>query len=189
MYIAQEEVVCLLQSNNQHFLIIDTRDEDSAGGRIRGALHLADGSDWSETMPVLLAAIAEKQATVVIFHCMESIRRGPRCARRLHNYFLDNSEDYDITIPDLRILRGGADQWIRKYYKTDFVEGYDDDYWGFEEFPPGDQQSDDEDEDENEGDETGAGDMMKNMQQTPPSAHALYSRPCDQHIDAKGNEC
>lgn len=176
MYITPEEVVSRLQSGNQDFLIIDTRDEDSAGGNIKGALHLADSSDWSLSMPVLLSAIAEKKATMVIFHCMESIRRGPRCARRLHNYFLENGEyDNEVSsVPELRILQGGADQWIRKFYKTDLVEGYDDEYWAFEEFPPHEQRHYDDGEDG----------TMKNMH-----THTLYSRPSDQHIDAKGNNC
>lgn len=187
MYIAQEEVVHLLHSQEQNFVIVDTRDEDYAGGSIRGALHLADGSDWSHSMPILLAAIAEKQATMVIFHCMESIRRGPRCARRLYNYFLDNEEE-DDNIPALRILQGGADQWIRKFYKTDLVELYDDEYWAFEEFPPDEQQQNNKDEEE---EDVGICDTIKNKQQSDIQwpVHSLYSRPSDQHIDAAGNDC
>jgi rhodanese-related sulfurtransferase len=187
MYIAQEEVISLFHTNNQHFLIIDTRDEDSAGGNIRGALHFPDGSDWLQTMPLLLAAIEKKEATMVIFHCMESIRRGPRCARRLHNYFLDTDIDED-DIPEVRILQGGADQWIRKFYKTDLVENYDDDYWAFEEFPP-DVDGDEDGDDEKVETSDSRADANNIMFQSSCSGHTLYTRPTDQHINSQGGKC
>ena len=160
MYITQEDTVTVLQGSNddQNFLIIDTRDDDNAGGSIRGALHIPDGSDWEKSIHVLLNAIKEKNAKLVIFHCMESIRRGPRCARRLYNYYMEEGEE---NMPSIKILQGGADQWVRKYFKTSLVEGFDNDYWGFVDH-----------------DETEKEDM-----------HVLYERPSDQRIDSKGNKC
>jgi rhodanese-related sulfurtransferase len=177
MYMTQEEVKSLFENNLQHFLIVDTRDDDVAGGSIKGALHLADGSDWSKSIHILTKAITQKKATLVIFHCMESIRRGPRCARRVHNFFLDECEE---DMPDLKILQGGADQWIRKFYETDLVEHYDDDYWGFSEFPP--PSSDDRISDR--GDSSNCSSVMAH-----PAPHALYVRPSDQHLDALERHC
>lgn len=164
MYMTQAEVASLVRQprGDWRHIIVDTRDEDCAGGRVKGALHLADGSDWTENISVLIKAIAEVKAKVVIFHCMESIRRGPRCARRLYNYYVEDGEE---DMPAIKILQGGADQWIRKYYKSDLVEDFDDDYWGFE------------------------GYNIENSRTDEKASHILYSRPSDQHIDASGNLC
>jgi hypothetical protein len=48
------------------------------------SIHMPDGGDWSVQMPRLLSIIYECLETsgppvTVLFHCMESIRRGPRC--------------------------------------------------------------------------------------------------------------
>jgi len=38
------------------------------------------------------------------------------------------------TVPNVRVLEGGANQWIRKFWNTDLVEDYIDGLWGYEEF-------------------------------------------------------
>jgi hypothetical protein len=54
-------------------------------GHITSSIHMPDGGDWSVQMPRLLSIIHECLETsgppvTVLFHCMESVRRGPRCA-------------------------------------------------------------------------------------------------------------
>lgn len=67
----------------------------------------------------------------VVFHCMESVRRGPRCARRLRAYF-DGCRSKPCSVPSIRVLEGGADQWVRRFYgDPSKVEDFDDEYWGF----------------------------------------------------------
>ncbi len=218
-------------------IVVDCRDDDSVGGHITGALHIPDG-EWDSHCNRLFEEIdeavkrARKKATEqgnanqivvnVVFHCMESLRRGPRCARRTylhlqshftalpHSSFLTTdgtassisnpaSQTHPLVRIQLRVLEGGADRWIRRFYSiTQLVSEFDDRYWGF--LP----SSEDEEEAEEEGVEVG---QERSALQAPPSiattatatatataaaaaakqsgsislpTHILYQRPADQ---------
>lgn len=133
VYISQATLEKWLAVDSRKLLIVDVRDdEDFIGGRIRGAVHC---SDKSLSEPTNLSALASDALSLgsdgmVVFHCMESLRRGPRCAKRMTLLF---DLMGDIHLPSIKVLEGGADKWIRKYWDTPLVEGYDDDYWGFRE--------------------------------------------------------
>lgn len=113
---------------------MDCRDDDVKGGNIVGSLHLPDSEFSLESVETILSEIEKRKLSrdvAVVFHCMESARRGPRCARRFHEMLkIWNNHDWNITV---RVLTGGFDQWIRTYYDTKWIENYDDEYWGFEE--------------------------------------------------------
>ena len=112
---------------------MDCRDDDVKGGKIVGSLHLPDSEFDINSIETIMKEVESKKDKDVdiVFHCMESARRGPRCARRFYEAMkLWNDHDSNITI---RVLIGGFDQWIRNFYGTDMIEDYDDDYWGFEE--------------------------------------------------------
>jgi hypothetical protein len=105
-----------------------------------GSIHLPDGGDWSVQMPRLLSVIADarrasRSPVTVIFHCMESIRRGPRCARRLFVHLQSSAEDVveDSSAPvAIQVLHGGADQWMRNFYSDSrLVHDYNNDIWGY----------------------------------------------------------
>ena len=132
-YLSPDELESRLLDHDKSgsVLVVDVRDDDAVGGNIKGALHLWDSSDWENvSMPRLITEIATRKPDLVVFHCMESLRRGPRCAKRLFTY-LQINERLDKH-PDIRILTGGADRWIRKHYKNPaLVENFCDDYWGF----------------------------------------------------------
>ena len=109
-------------------------------GHIAGSFHLPDGGDWSVQMPHLLSIIDHSLEStgppvMVLFHCMESVRRGPRCARRLFQELKMSDEfaDQDKSIPvTIKVLQGGADQWIRNFYSdSQLVEAYNNDIWGY----------------------------------------------------------
>lgn len=161
MYLGAGKLVDLILTNNSKFIVVDARDEDAMGGNIKGSLHLADSSDWENTsMPKLLKEIEKKQAELVIFHCMESIRRGPRCARRLYNHVCLGYEEDKFPF-SIKILQGGADRWIRKHYTNELlVENFDDDYWGW---LPDESQDDGID-----------------------CPHVSYKRPSDQNVNSLG---
>merc|ERR1712032_1391857 len=92
----------------------------------------------------------------------ESARRGPRCARRLSVYMGAAAGASSSTV-SIRVLQGGADQWIRRFFNDPSrVEGFDDDYWGF--FFS-----------EEEGGPNGGGNARG-----AEKLHSLYSRPADQ---------
>jgi hypothetical protein len=104
-----------------------------------GSIHLPDGGDWSQHMPQLLSVVERAQqppATPpvwVVFHCMESIRRGPRCARRLFQALNMAGNGVDAAAPiTIKVLQGGADQWMRNFYSDPrLVEAYNNDIWGY----------------------------------------------------------
>lgn len=167
MYITQAELAALMRgSSAEALLVIDVRDDDNGGGSIRGAVHCPDGS-FCAADAVQLA----RRKDVVVFHCMESARRGPRCARRLQEYYqLQQTQtqqeqqqmqpaSLQLPMPRICVLQGGADLWIRRFYKdSTLVEGFDPDYWGF-----GDSQDD--------GD---------GPQAATTAGHIHYARPADQ---------
>ena len=77
---------------------------------------------------------------LVAFHCMESARRGPRCAKRLELAIAAATEAVAKPLPalEIRILAGGFDQWIRRFWQDpEKVTGYDDAYWGYAGAGPG----------------------------------------------------
>ncbi len=176
MYMKQEELVELIQRRDNRVIVVDCRDDDMIGGKIKGSLNIPD-SDWYKRSDALIkrivnmakycyqaslkssastiasdasgdggigsfAASSSSEAGVnignrgdicaevtVVLHCMESIRRGPRCARRLFLQ-LENLEEKLDLIVNLRVLEGGADRWVRKYFNnSDLVEEYDENYW------------------------------------------------------------
>lgn len=79
----------------------------------------------------------------IITHCMESICRGPRLAQLIESLLLEKYSNNDkknnnnnskniLDLVKVRVLHGGLDHWIRKYYKdATLVEQFNDDYWGF----------------------------------------------------------
>ena len=120
----------MTRRDNLH--IIDVRDEDIAGGRIRGALHMPDSRFGANSVLALLSRAAKcADGCTIVFHCMESARRGPRCARRtVAAAAVLRVAGHVLTKLDVRILEGGFDQWVRRFWQDPLlVEGYEDDYW------------------------------------------------------------
>eukprot|EP00619_Florenciella_sp_RCC1007_P011149 CAMPEP_0205904522 /NCGR_PEP_ID=MMETSP1325-20131115/774_1 /ASSEMBLY_ACC=CAM_ASM_000708 /TAXON_ID=236786 /ORGANISM="Florenciella sp., Strain RCC1007" /LENGTH=266 /DNA_ID=CAMNT_0053270307 /DNA_START=52 /DNA_END=852 /DNA_ORIENTATION=+ len=164
LYMKQEELVALLRDpvTRAQTLVVDTRDDDRGGGHIAGSLHAADGS--FDAAAVHATAAAPPRATRVVFHCMESARRGPRCAYRLKEYLIEQRivGEYQISV-----LQGGADQWVRRFHAdAALVHGFDNEYWGFYPF-------------EGEDGETGAAGAEAEAAAAAPM-HVLYERPRDQ---------
>lgn len=125
-YVGQDELVSLLQSD-EIVLVVDVRDDDHLGGNIKGSIHVPDGTFWKTIGDT---ATLIKQGSTVVFHCMESARRGPRCAFRLHKYLSEEQPQLNCSI---RVLRGGADLWIRRFFRDPtLVENFDNDYWGWD---------------------------------------------------------
>lgn len=114
-------------------LVLDVRDDDAAGGHVAGALHFPD-STFLDRMDELLALLRQRRPSMIVLHCMESARRGPRCAKRLYDR-LASASNGDGTLPPpnaVRVLVGGADQWIRRFWQDNhLVEDFDDQYWGW----------------------------------------------------------
>merc|ERR1712165_434103 len=77
------------------------------------------------------SGITTDHKTWVVFYCMETVKRSVRCARRFYDLVSESGDKNAIAV---KLLAGGADGWIRSYWNDKrLVEGYDDQYWGFEE--------------------------------------------------------
>lgn len=152
-------------------VVVDVRDEDGVGGHIPGALRLADGCFGAPSVLAILRRARElatspgatadapaeaapdtaadaspdaaegSSAVLVVFHCMESARRAPRCARRLvlaiqalREREHVGEDPAPLSAIDVRVLEGGFDQWCRHFWADDQrVDAYDDAYWGYAE--------------------------------------------------------
>lgn len=114
---------------------------------------------------------ADIPPTTVVFHCMESARRGPRCARRVV-VALEALDELEYARPQLaiRVLAGGFDQWARRFWNDPTrVVGYSEDYWCFGEFA--------------EADAAAAAAEQREEEESVDAghpAHPLYTRPADQ---------
>lgn len=93
--------------------VVDVRDDDRAGGHIKGSIHVPS-HDFRRRLPSLLIELKSKEA--VVFHCMMSQRRGPSCASAFAKSLDDAAERHAIgTIPDVLLLEGGFMAFARHY--------------------------------------------------------------------------
>jgi len=118
-------LVSVLESAPASVLILDVRDSDAEGGHITGAIHVPD-STFVGRLEEVLGLVRSRKPALIVLHCMESVARGPRCARRLFDAFGAAAPE----AANIRVLRGGADGWIRKHFaNSTLVEGFDVEYW------------------------------------------------------------
>jgi len=108
------------------FLVVDVRDDDYAGGNIKGSLN-QPSSQFLMNVDGLVKQT--KEVPVVIFHCALSQARGPKAARiyaeTRHNILQGKDIDHEVIV-----LQGGFSQFQAKY-KDDptLVENWDKDVW------------------------------------------------------------
>ena len=131
--ITHAELLDILNDPNNKALILDVRDDDAQGGHIRGACHFPEslwqdsvvenGSVIGNYLLQVLFLIKDEKPNIIIIHCMESAVRGP--------YSVELLQAYCKNVP-IVLLKGGADQFIRKYYQTPYVVDYDNDIWGLD---------------------------------------------------------
>ena len=133
-----QEFMVKLITNNSKCYVLDARDDDRIGGHIPNSIHVPDQMDYAQKVKLLNSLLHEIKIDLkqdeeiwIITHCMESICRGPRLAS-LMTHLLSEQEDINKEQIKIRILTGGAHNWIKKYHLDDtLVENFDDDYWGF----------------------------------------------------------
>jgi hypothetical protein len=129
--ISHEELYSVLRNgvNTRQVAVVDVRDDDRAGGHIIASFHRPS----KRFIPRLKTLVVElKPAAKVIFHCAQSIGRGPNCALSYINWrektFGLNSvadpptwdnwwtnrarrEDGAIIRQEIYILTGGYIEW------------------------------------------------------------------------------
>lgn len=124
-------------------VVVDCRDDDYVGGHIAGSIHIPE-SKFSMSHVQKILDIAAKyidsiertnnnddlyQEVPIVFHCMESIIRGPRMACKFHAALHGKPSNFGVRIC---ILQGGYDHWSRKHWNNPkLVYDYDDTFWGY----------------------------------------------------------
>lgn len=126
-YITAEELAESLRGGRENVIVVDARDEDRAGGHIKGSVHTGSAEMMGNTRHYAqLWATADK----VVFHCMMSQVRGPKCAR-LFTDALAHVVPKGETKPAVFVLEGGFQQFARgRAQFMDLIEGWDVKYYG-----------------------------------------------------------
>lgn len=106
---------------------MDVRDEDYAGGHIKGAIHSPSATFLDGGIETLREAVKDTQT--VIFHCALSQVRGPKAAR-IYAESTDEVRQRGGDAPradqEVLVLRGGYTEF-QALYKEDkeLIEAYD----------------------------------------------------------------
>ncbi len=105
-----EEVASLLRDPNEKIIVVDVRDDDFVGGHIVGARNIPSDNFSDEDR--VDSFLNDTQAySRVIFHCMFSQVRGPKCAKaalsRANIVFGTNSPR-----PEICVLKGGYTAFV-----------------------------------------------------------------------------
>jgi len=89
-------------------VVVDVRDEDRAGGHVRGSVSIPS-AQWSDSASVDRFVTRLTSSTTVVFHCMFSQQRGPSCAQLF-------AARLPATSPTrVLVLHGGWRAWRREY--------------------------------------------------------------------------
>lgn len=95
-------------------LVVDVREDDFRGGNVYNALNVPAHSFRQSTSKVIEAA---KDKKLVVFHCMQSQVRGPKCARIMAEHV---AEAGLASFPTIVILADGFSGWMQ--YVADLDE-------------------------------------------------------------------
>jgi Cdc25 family phosphatase len=128
-YMDGDELAMLMKSGkaaNKDFLVVDVRDDDYAGGNIKGCLN-QPSRDFMLTVHGLVEEA--KEIPIVIFHCAMSQVRGPKAAS-IYAETRQNILNGNDMRQDIVILRDGFSQFQVKYKNDpDLVENWDEEVW------------------------------------------------------------
>jgi Cdc25 family phosphatase len=103
-------------------IVLDVRDSDYEGGKVRNSMHVPFSSF---DPPAVFSAIPESVKEVVV-HCHYSQMRGPSAAASLLNYIksllsFGNSDEKPAAekLPfRVSVMRGGFSAWKESYYSN-----------------------------------------------------------------------
>lgn len=113
------------------FQVVDVRGPDYVGGHIKGGWNYPF-EEFQEKLPELMKRLNDEREETgstllnVIFHCAQSLERGPTAAMK----FLKTLPEDDLDHFKIYVLRGGFIHWQRLYGKDNTVtEDYRPDLW------------------------------------------------------------
>lgn len=118
LYLPQETLITWIQSNHEGVLVVDVQDDgDHVGRSVRGAIiHCSDTYlRNANILAIATQVLSLSPKTTTVFHCMESVRRGPCSAKRMQLLFDNLGLRQRDEAPTIKIR---ADQWIRNFWKS-----------------------------------------------------------------------
>jgi len=122
-YIEPAQLYAALSAGGGDVLVLDVRDQDAVGGKIRGAVNVpSEDSVWttsSEGLSTEQKVLAERvgKYKTVVCHCAFSKQRGPACARALSQIVSELEKP-----PEVVVLRGGYNTFASDYRRGGEVE-------------------------------------------------------------------
>lgn len=115
--------------SQKSYAIIDVRDDDYHGQKIKGSLHFPYATFRPEQLIQRLAlAPNATQPTNIVFHCHYSAVRGPSAAKRLATFLASNESSCSSLQRNLKVhvLKGGFKTWSELYSgHSDLIESID----------------------------------------------------------------
>lgn len=111
-------------------VVVDVRDEDRAGGHIKGSVHVPSGKLQREVSNFVGQW---KNEDVVVFHCMMSQVRGPTCASAFSAALGAAVKAGDVQkVPEVLVLEGGFQEFSRSYSESnsDLFEDFKPQFYG-----------------------------------------------------------
>jgi len=135
--IPNEDLAARLIEGYLPTIVIDTRDDEVAGGQIRGALFCPERGFGSEEIKCLIQKAIEQRRLCntgisnhkcyVVFYCRDSVKKSLSCANRFHHAVREMGGSNGICT---KVLRGGAESWFRAHGKDHrLVQDFDDSVW------------------------------------------------------------
>lgn len=128
-YLTPQEVLKHVREGKRT-AIIDVREDDRAGGHIKGSFHVP-APDLLANPSRYLSLVDDSD--LVIFHCMFSQYRGPSCANAFLKSLRDRVyDDEDSHIPQVCILTGGFQAFAKLAIQgnMDTVEDFSNSLYG-----------------------------------------------------------
>jgi len=113
---------------------VDVRSHDFVGGNINGVFN-CKFEELEQCMPKLLLQC--ESACDVIFHCMYSQHRAPRCAVKYWKSRRQWERKYKLLHKQrVWVLEGGFKKWLSSFVKdSTLVRNFEESYWECQTFP------------------------------------------------------
>ncbi|KIY64479.1 Rhodanese-like protein [Cylindrobasidium torrendii FP15055 ss-10] len=129
-YIEGNDLAAYMKSDKvagKDYLVVDVRDDDFAGGNIKGAKNVPSSTNYDAVESLVRDT---KDIKRVVFHCALSQVRGPKAARIYAETRQNMLQEAEPNQPEVLILRDGFTQFQVKYKDdADLIEGWDKEVW------------------------------------------------------------
>ncbi|KAK7201984.1 As/Sb Reductase [Novymonas esmeraldas] len=115
-YMNPDELVGLLDRPDSFskLAVVDCRDSDRSCGFIANSISAPTVSYTAEMYASLAKTLFDEKKEIVVFHCAQSLIRGPKGANR----FAQAQRELGYLLPAVYVLRGGWEAFHHIYGRT-----------------------------------------------------------------------